>query len=143
MKQLYADVIVDISVGKLDRTFQYKVPDELLEKVREGSKIRVPFGRGKRTADGYVIGLGYQPKCDESIIKYIESCPDNYITAEERLIRLAAWIRASYGSTFVQALKTVLPVKQKRKRHKLLSESETCAEAEIKKIVLNGEQSRV
>ena len=143
MKQLYADVIVDISVGKLDRTFQYKVPDELLEKVREGSKVRVPFGRGKRTADGYVIGLGYQPKCDESIIKYIESCPDNYITAEERLIRLAAWIRASYGSTFIQALKTVLPVKQKRKRHKLLSESESCTETEIKKILLNGEQSRI
>lgn len=118
MSQLYADVIVDISIAKLDRSFQYKVPDELREKIRDGSKVRVPFGKGSRLTDGYVIGMGYEPKCDESIIKYIESCPDNYITAEERLIRLAAWIRMAYGSTFIQALKTVLPVKQKKKRRK-------------------------
>ena len=144
MKQLYADVIVDISIGKLDRSFQYKVPDELRDKIRDGSKVCVPFGKGSRMTDGYVISLGYEPKCDDSIIKYIESCPDNYITAEERLIRLAAWIRMAYGSTFIQALKTVLPVKQKRKRQNTTAEIHADIDkTEHAKIRLNDDQSRV
>lgn len=118
MSNLYADVIVDISAGALDRSFQYKIPEELSETIKEGSKVRVPFGKGNKLTDGYVIGLGCEPKCDESIIKYIEECPDSFISAMERLIRLAAWIRQTYGSTFIQALKTVLPVKEKRKRKK-------------------------
>lgn len=35
---------------------------------------------------------------------------------ESRLIALAAWIREQYGATMIQALKTVLPVKQKMKQ---------------------------
>ena len=33
---------------------------------------------------------------------------------EARLIALAAWMRETYGSTMIQALKTVLPVKEKK-----------------------------
>lgn len=35
---------------------------------------------------------------------------------ESRLIALAAWMREQYGATMIQALKTVLPVKQKMKQ---------------------------
>lgn len=34
-------------------------------------------------------------------------------TVETKLIALAAWMRHTYGSTMIQALKTVLPVKVK------------------------------
>ena len=33
---------------------------------------------------------------------------------EARLFALAAWMRETYGSTMIQALKTVLPVKEKK-----------------------------
>ncbi len=115
MKQLYADVIVDISIDKLDKTFQYRIPEELADRVQEGSKVRVPFGNGDRIVDGFVVSTGSIPKIDTDRIKDIEDCPENYITAEEKLVRLAAWIKRTYGSTFVQALKTVLPVKEKTK----------------------------
>ena len=150
MKQLYADVIVDISISRLDRSFQYKVPEGLVPKVTEGSKVKVPFGKGGRLVDGYIVGFGYEPKCDENIIKLIDSCPDNYITAEEKLIQLAVWIRRTYGSTFIQALKTVLPVKEKRKRKPRKSggddtNAEFLEELYIKKEIpkLNEEQQRV
>ena len=145
MKHLYADVIVDISASRLDRSFQYKVPEELTQNITEGSKVRVPFGKGSRLVDGYVIGLGYEPKCEESMIKYIESCPDSYITAEEKLIHLAAWIKTVYGSTFIQALKTVLPVKEKRKRkaRQAQPENEGLQETRLKTPELNREQTEV
>lgn len=53
-------------------------------------------------------------------------------TTEERLIALAVWMKKQYGSTMVQALKTVLPVREKvkakEKRYIILNVSEEEAE---------------
>ena len=53
----YARIIVDLHHQKVDRIFTYKVPEALQERLSEGSLVKVPFGRGNRTLDGYVIGL--------------------------------------------------------------------------------------
>ena len=34
MNRLYADIIVDISQEKLDRTFQYEIPEHLQEYIQ-------------------------------------------------------------------------------------------------------------
>ena len=52
---IYADVIIDISVEKLDKSFQYRVPGELQDKVYPGAVCLIPFGKGGRTIRGYVI----------------------------------------------------------------------------------------
>ena len=45
---VYADVIVDITNEKLDRTFQYQVPEEMELKIVPGVEVEIPFGRGDR-----------------------------------------------------------------------------------------------
>ena len=47
MKDLYADIIVDISQEKLDKTFQYLVPKEMEPEIEEGKKVRIPLERGE------------------------------------------------------------------------------------------------
>ena len=42
---LYADVIVDITQESLDRSFQYRVPEELEEKIQPGMVVQIPFGK--------------------------------------------------------------------------------------------------
>ena len=42
-KKLYADIIIDISSESLDKTYQYEIPEELLEKVQIGSPVEIPF----------------------------------------------------------------------------------------------------
>ena len=49
MSSVYADVIVDITNEKLDRTFQYKVPPELTGEIGPGTAVQIPFGNGNRT----------------------------------------------------------------------------------------------
>ena len=49
MSDIYADVIIDISTEKLDRTFQYRVREEQKDRVRVGSLVSIPFGRGQRS----------------------------------------------------------------------------------------------
>ena len=43
---MYANIIVDISHEQLDRTFQYRIPDELEDQIMVGMQVNVPFGKG-------------------------------------------------------------------------------------------------
>ena len=54
---LYANIIIDISHEKLDRPFQYRVPEELKPVLKIGMQVLVPFGSGGRKLRGYVIEL--------------------------------------------------------------------------------------
>ena len=45
MKQTFANVIIDISHEKVDRTFQYMVPEPLKDKIRAGVRWRSPLER--------------------------------------------------------------------------------------------------
>jgi primosomal protein N' (replication factor Y) len=118
----YADVIVDISLEKLDKTFAYLVPDELQGQICEGMQVEVPFG--KRRITGYVIALTKEPDFDVAKIRPILGIAKGGIAVESQLIALAAWMRKNYGSTMNQALKTVLPVhrqtRQVEKRYLVL-----------------------
>ena len=110
---IYADVIIDISHEKLDRDFQYRVPEELVQAIKPGVVVTVPFGKGNTLRKGYVTGISGTAKYDASKIKEIRGVSTDSETTESRLIALAAWMRETYGSTMIQALKTVLPVKDK------------------------------
>lgn len=48
-------------------------------------------------------------------LKYILDVDEGSLEVESRLIELAAWLREQYASTMLQALRTVLPVKQRIK----------------------------
>ncbi len=112
---MFADVIVDISHEKLDRSFQYRIPKALEPKLQVGMTVRIPFGTANRKIAGYVINITDKAAFDEQKMKDILDIEPGALTIESRLIALAAWIHRQYGSTMNQALKTVLPVKAKVK----------------------------
>ena len=115
MSKPYADVIIDITHTAVDRVFQYQIPDELSEKAVLGARIRAPFGKGNRLRDGYIIGFSEKPEYDPSKIKQIAAVCEDGMPIEGQMILLAAWMKERYGSTMIQALKTVLPAKRKLK----------------------------
>ncbi|MGN0433314.1 MAG: primosomal protein N', partial [Bilifractor sp.] len=114
-KERYADVIVDVTQASMDRSYQYRIPPELENKVRVGCVVRIPFGNGKRSAEGYVLNIGTEPRIAKDRIKPIIEVPDNRVTIESKLIELALWMKTTYGSSLNNALKTVLPVREKEK----------------------------
>ena len=122
MSELYADIIVDISHEKLDKPFQYRVPERLRDSLEIGMCVTVPFGNGGRRLKGYVIEIGEDCKFDPQRTKDILEITTKNAGVEDRLIALAGWIRKNYGSTMIQALKTVIPAKQtvKRLEHRTL-----------------------
>lgn len=126
----YANVIIDISHEKVDRPFQYRIPDSLKEKLAVGMCVQIPFGTGNRKRKGYVIEITGKNEYPEEKIKEIDGIITDNLPAEADAIRLAAWMRQTYGSTMIAALKTVLPVKravkavEKKKLRRSLSAKE-------------------
>lgn len=116
--ELYADIIIDISHSKLDQTFQYRIPEELKETLEPGNVVEVPFGRGDRPIKGYVMRITEHTSCPPEKMKTILRLETNLAGAESKLTALALWMRDYYGSTTVQALRTVLPFRQKASEKK-------------------------
>lgn len=110
---MYANVIVDISHEKLDKTFQYSIPEELTDSIRPGVCVDIHFG--SRTITGYVIEVTDEAEFDPAKTRPLIGIKPGSVAVEAKLIALAAWIRKNYGSTMNQALKTVIPVKKATK----------------------------
>ena len=109
MRDLYADIIVDISHEKLDKPFQYRVPERFHDALEVGMCVTVPFGNGNKLLKGYVTDIGHTCKFDPARTKDISGIVQGGVSVEEKMIALAGWIRKNYGCTMIQALKTVLP----------------------------------
>ncbi len=112
---MYADIIIDITHEKLDKVFQYRIPSDLEGVLTVGAEVLVPFGRGNKETRGYVIGFSEICQYDVSKIKEILAVSQDTVAIEGKMVALAAWMKEHYGGTMIQALRTVLPVKQKIK----------------------------
>lgn len=127
----YANIIIDISHEKVDRTFQYKIPERLRETLEEGMCVQVPFGKGDHLRQGYVVEITDRAEFPEEKLKQVADIAKGSLPVEADAIKLAAWMKHTYGSTMIAALKTVLPVKQamkpkeKKKITRLLTAEET------------------
>ena len=128
---------------KLDKIFQYRIPARLEHEVEAGMAVFVPFGKGNRKTKGYVTGF---QKTHVIMIfqseREIADISRSGIEIETKLIALAAWMKANYGGTMLQSLKTVLPIKEKKykgkKRLRLLIDRETGEKASL----LSGKRIR-
>ncbi len=127
---MFADVIVDIQHEKLDKIFQYRIPESMEDRLEPGMQVLVPFGKGNRRITGYVTGISETCDYDLSKVKEIAEIPERGMEIEAKLVALAAWMKENYGGTMIQALKTVLPIRHKenakvKKRLRLLLDEET------------------
>ena len=72
MDKIFADIIVDIAHEKLDRPFQYRVPEKMRTVLEEGMCVLVPFGAGNKLIKGYVVAFKDTPDWDEDKIKEVK-----------------------------------------------------------------------
>lgn len=143
---MFANIIIDISHEKLDRTFQYGIPKDLEDSLCAGMEVMIPFGKGNRLIKGYILELTDIPEFDITKIKLIHGVSKDRMHIESQLITLAGWIKDNYGGTMIQALKTVIPVKQKvkakEKRNILLLLDESKANAQLEIFIKKSNKAR-
>lgn len=135
-----AQIIVDITHSKVDKVYDYRIPEALAGQVRVGTPVNVPFGRGNRETLGFVVGLSDHSSFDD-LKEVADIAPDGAV-ADQTLVSLAAWMKHAYGGTMNQALKTVLPVKQKGKGKKTRTVTLAIGEEQAQELLMEMAQKR-
>ncbi|MEK6690745.1 MAG: primosomal protein N' [Nitrospirota bacterium] len=107
----YARVVVGIPV---DNIFDYLIPEPLLERLKVGMRVLVPFG--KRRLLGYVIGIA--DKAEVTDIKEVREVLDDEPILPENLLKLTRWMANYYFYSWGMAIKTSLPSRLNSPVHK-------------------------
>lgn len=144
-KNIYADVIIDISHEKVDRPFQYRIPENLKGEIKPGMGVFVPFGAGNKLRKGYVVRISDKASYAPDKMKEITSVCSGE-DADDKTLALAAWMKHTYGSTMICALKTVLPVKEavrtQEKKTVTLAVTKEAARQELENILRKNQKAR-
>ena len=118
----FAKIIIDISAAAVDRAFTYRIPEQLQGMLVPGMRVQVPFGSGQKLKAGYVIALEDTADFDPARLKEIAGLLPRALTADEEMIKLALFLSEEYACTLNQALKTVLPVRERVRKNKRRSD---------------------
>lgn len=102
---MFAEVIINSNARALNRIFDYHVPVELGAEVKIGSRVLVPFGKGSKLEDGFVIGFKEKSEFANKDICQID--PNQSLT-EENII-LAKLMARKYFCNLSDCIKLMLP----------------------------------
>jgi len=104
----YAGVVVNNDSVQVDKVFTYKIPISLMGSVLLGFRVKVPFGRGNKTIDAFVLEL-YQ-QCDNvNNIKEITSICDEMPLLKITDIELIKIMKKKYLCTYLECIKVIIP----------------------------------
>ena len=113
---MYANVIIEYGVKTLNKTFIYKVPDELKDKIKVGMKVYVPFGKSE--VFGFVMEL--QNNNDTGFeAKEIIRIDNEELVLNKELIDVGSYLSSITLCTLITAYQTMLPssLKIKKQEH--------------------------
>lgn len=107
MPYMTAKIAVSAATYWVDRPFDYLIPEELLDRVKPGVRVSVPFGRGNRRTEGIVLRLG-EAAADKKL-KCVENVLDEEPVLDDDMLKLSMWMRERFFCTVYDAVKTMLP----------------------------------
>lgn len=107
-QERYAQINLNTKTKVLDKPFTYGVPEALVGKVAIGSKVMVPFGRGNKPTEGYIVGLSVTASYDKvkNILSFEEA-----LSLRPWQIKLTKWLKKRYFCTMSEALSLLSPPK--------------------------------
>ena len=54
---MIAEIILNSNAKGLNKLFDYQIPENLVSKVKIGSRVFVPFGNRKELDEGFVVNI--------------------------------------------------------------------------------------
>ena len=99
---MVAEVIINRTAKKLNRTFDYLIPKELEDFIIVGSKVLVPFGKGGKLEEGFVVGIKESSQFEVKTIAKLEE------NLTDKQIKLAKWMASRYFCNVSDCIKLML-----------------------------------
>lgn len=102
-----AKIAVAAATFAIDKPYSYHIPLDLEPYVQVGVRVLVPFGRGNKRSEGFVLARSDEEQDGKlkSILGVLEERP----VLDQEGVRLALWLRERYFSTLYNALLSMLP----------------------------------
>ena len=107
---MIAEIVINRSAKKLNRTFDYGIPKELEELIMIGSTVLVPFGKSSSLEEGYVVAIKENTAYE---VKDIVKIKHNLT---EKQIELAQWMAKRYFCNVADCIKQMLTPGTKNKK---------------------------
>jgi len=104
----YAGVVVNNDSVQVDKVFTYKIPISLIGSINLGFRVKVPFGRGNKTIDAFVLEL-YNQCNNVNNIKEITSICDEMPLLKITDIKLVKIMKKKYLCTYLECIKVIIP----------------------------------
>lgn len=108
----YAQVIVDVAHGNVDKVFDYGIPEHMIHEVLPGTRVYVPFVN--RTIEGFVLNITSQTEIETSRIRPVKELIESTPMITPALLTLVTWMTKRYHCWKVEALRLLLPTEMRR-----------------------------
>ena len=103
-------VLINTSVSKLNKVYDYKVPQELEDKIEIGKRIEVSFGNKKETEEAIIVKIISDEEFTGNYkLKDVIDVIDDVSYINEERLKLAKNISYLYFCNVYDALKLMLP----------------------------------
>jgi primosomal protein N' (replication factor Y) (superfamily II helicase) len=110
-----ASVIVDVPAMKIDRPFDYLIPEQWIGRIKPGMRVVVPFG--PRKIQGFVVEL--KEEAEVSKLKAIHEPMDLIPVLNRELLELGHWMTDKTLCFKISAFQSMLPAAMKAKYEKI------------------------
>jgi len=122
---IYAEVVVNATIGRGATTFHYAVPPHL--SVSVGHLVVVPFG--PRQLQGVVVALHQQSPVDETRDILSLCDPEPLLTPAQ--VELARWLSEYYLCPLIEALRLFIPPDVQRRPYVVLEPGPASEQADL------------
>src|SRR5699024_10256499 len=117
-------VLVDVSLAHLDRTFDYRVPEQLDTAAVPGVRVRVRFAG--QLVDGFLLERAASSE-HQGRIAFLERVTSSEPVLTAELLAVCRAVAGRYGGTLIDVVRLAVPPRHARAE----AEAETAAEAGV------------
>lgn len=125
------EVLVELKARAVDKYFTYKVPVNLISKVKVGVRVIVPFAYSKLM--GFVSSINIENTSDYEI-KEILDVVDTEVILTDELLELGKYLKEKTLATLISCYQVMLPNGYKASKKKINKKYETYITVNIDKL---------
>jgi len=101
---MIAKIAVSGVTYAIDKPYSYLIPGDM--QLQPGHRVLIPVGRGNRQSEGVVLSV--EPGSQEGL-KSVQEVLEEQPLIDDKMLRLAAFVRERYFCTFFEAIRAMLP----------------------------------
>jgi len=119
-----AKLAIQSGLPQLDRLFDYTVPENLTDKVQVGSRVKIAFGKSKKSLDGFVVELGSSSEF-EGKLSAIEAVVGDRPALQPEVFELCLQLAERSACSLGELLKIAVPAHMPRSFASHISDTES------------------